>query len=919
MIKQMPKFKPEVLAPVGDFEVLQAALQGGADAVYFGLAEGFNARARAQNFTLSKLAAVVREVHSAGAKVYLTVNTLIFEDELSKLKALMSEIEAAGVDSIIVQDFAVSQLARVYAPHVHLHASTQMTISDGYGVQLVRSLGFNRVVLARETTGKEIAKIAKKFDCELEVFALGALCVSYSGQCLASLAWGGRSANRGQCAQPCRLIYRWVSVPHGRKLDYNDPKVKLSGPSHLLSPRDLASFVEIGNLINSGVRSLKIEGRLKGANYVYMATKTMRAWVDAHFDADGNYQEPTAAQILALRHNLSDLSVTFSRGFTPGFLHSCDHQSFVQKGSPKHRGQLLGRVLSRDRHGVKVELIAESSEEADAKLAAYPIALQRGMGALFLAPDSQQNQATEIQGGPIFACRQDKKVAVLEFGHPGPDLNKVNVGDFVYISGSPQVNKRIEQELEEPRLGRLGLILKISGRKGEPLHIKGIVEDRDLNATVHSQVLLKEAQKKALDSQSISRAFGELRQTPFHLASVDDSELEGGLFLPLSEFKPMRRALVEELSGPILEPSWKNAADDCVVGREAGTAGGAVPMSESELVCKAELMEARPELSVLCRSVEQVEAALEAGCELLELEAFKPQSLEELVEAGRRNAKVKIHLVAPRIQMDGEEKAINYLLKLKPDGLLLRNLGSFEYWRSLAVSLGQSCPVACGDFSLNITNSLSASALLKLGLSYFTISDDVDGAHLEPFLKSLKTMPLEIRPVVSSEMPKVRPEQRDGVNPAVEAGTTEADVVRDRAVGEAAGTIQHREAGRVSGEALIERAVLTLYRHIPTFHTKHCLYADLLSSGRDSRTCGRPCLKNDLYVVDRRQYSHLVKIDYLCRGSIFNQTPLQRQDKLPLLVEYGLKHYRVELLNEDKRQARKIIDYYRRILAVHIH
>ena len=247
--------KPEVLAPAGDHAALLAALAAGADAVYFGLQEGFNARARTGNFALADLPATVARIHRAGAKAHLAVNTLVFEPELPAVETILRHAAGCGVDALIVQDPAVAVLARALCPALPVHASTQMTISSPEGAVFAASLGAVRVVVPRELSVAEIRRFAAGSGLELEVFIHGALCVAWSGQCLTSEAWGGRSANRGQCAQSCRMPYELVL--DGEVRDLGDV-------AYLLSPKDLAGLRAVGDLAAIGVHGLKIEGRQKG-------------------------------------------------------------------------------------------------------------------------------------------------------------------------------------------------------------------------------------------------------------------------------------------------------------------------------------------------------------------------------------------------------------------------------------------------------------------------------------------------------------------------------------------------------------------------------------------------------------------------------------------------------------------------------
>ncbi|HPH70216.1 MAG TPA: U32 family peptidase, partial [Kofleriaceae bacterium] len=260
--------RPEILAPAGDLPSLRAALAAGADAVYFGLDDGFNARARAANFASSEIAPMVAELHRGGARAYVALNTLVFEPELPIVAELITRCAHAGVDALIVQDPAVALLARLICPTMEVHASTQMTVSSPLAAEFMKRLGLSRVVVPRELSVDEIRDYAAGTSVPLEVFIHGALCVSWSGQCLSSESWGGRSANRGQCAQACRLPYELVVDGETRPL---------GDVAYLLSPADLVGSTAVAELAKIGVASLKIEGRLKGPAYVATATAHYRA------------------------------------------------------------------------------------------------------------------------------------------------------------------------------------------------------------------------------------------------------------------------------------------------------------------------------------------------------------------------------------------------------------------------------------------------------------------------------------------------------------------------------------------------------------------------------------------------------------------------------------------------------------------
>src|SRR6185436_18639420 len=288
MTEEIRPIKPEIMSPAGYWPQLQAAIEAGADAVYFGL-KHFTARAKV-GFSLDELPDVMRTLHSRGVKGYVTFNTLVFDHELREAVKTIEQIALAGADSLIVQDVGMAQLAHQIAPTVDIHGSTQMSITSAEGIALAQRFGVNRVVLARELSLKEIRDIREQTDCELEMFVHGALCVSYSGQCFSSEAWGGRSANRGKCAQACRLPYELI---------VDDVLKPLGDARYLLSPGDLYTLHEIPDIIEAGISTLKIEGRYKDADYVALTTAAYRQAVDDAWQGRKHVADPAAELRLA--------------------------------------------------------------------------------------------------------------------------------------------------------------------------------------------------------------------------------------------------------------------------------------------------------------------------------------------------------------------------------------------------------------------------------------------------------------------------------------------------------------------------------------------------------------------------------------------------------------------------------------------
>src|SRR5665213_1625610 len=320
---------PELLAPAGDWDCAKAAVENGADAIYFGL-DKFNARMRAHNFTEADLPKLMEFLHRRGVKGYVTFNTLVFENELADAENYLRAIIAAGVDAAIVQDVGICKLIRELSPDFPIHASTQMTITSAAGIEFARNLGCNLAVLARECSIAEIEKIRAadeaalslvtgRSSLPLEVFVHGALCVAYSGQCLTSESLGGRSANRGECAQACRMPYDLIC--DGQPVDLGDRR-------YLLSPQDLAGLEVLPDLVGAGVASFKIEGRLKSPEYVANITQVYRRALD----------KTAAGPASSSRYNME---MAFSRGLYTGWFGGTNNQRLVHARFGKKRGVYL--------------------------------------------------------------------------------------------------------------------------------------------------------------------------------------------------------------------------------------------------------------------------------------------------------------------------------------------------------------------------------------------------------------------------------------------------------------------------------------------------------------------------------------------------------------------------------------------------
>ena len=399
--------KPEVMSPAGYWPQLHAAIEAGADAVYFGL-KRFSARAKV-GFDQAELHDVMRTLHSRGVRGYLTFNTLIFEEELADATATIAAVAQAGVDALIVQDLGTVRLAREIAPTLEIHASTQMSITDSAGVRFAKSFGVSRVTMARELSLKDLRRIAHETNCDLEIFVHGALCVAYSGQCFSSEAWGGRSANRGQCAQACRMPYELLVDGQIRPLD---------DARYLLSPEDLYALDQVPEIAEAGIAALKIEGRYKDADYVALTTRAYRQAVDRWAAA-----QPPTEQSATKRQ----LEQVYSRGLGPHFLSGVNHQAVVRGRAPRHRGVLLGHVLRLENQAVVI--------------ATVDVIPKPGDGVVFDAADWRSPQEAE-EGGRIFeAFPRAPDQTELRFANGAINTRRIRAGDWVWRTSDVSVEQ----------------------------------------------------------------------------------------------------------------------------------------------------------------------------------------------------------------------------------------------------------------------------------------------------------------------------------------------------------------------------------------------------------------------------------------------------------------------------------------------
>lgn len=683
-----PPRKPEIMSPAGYWPQLRAAIEAGADSVYFGL-KHFTARAKA-GFSLSELPEVMKTLHRRGVRGFVTFNTLVFDYELEEAAQALAAIARSGADAIIIQDPGIVKLARTMAPSLEIHASTQMSITDADGVRLAQNLGVDRVTLARELSLAEIRAIRAQTDCELEIFVHGALCVAYSGQCLSSEAWGGRSANRGQCAQACRLPYEMVV--DGETRDLGDSR-------YLLSPGDLQALHHIPEIVDIGIAALKIEGRYKEADYVALTTSAYRKAVDEAWA--GVSSSITRRDEIALEQ-------VYSRGLGPFFISGTNHQTVVQGRAPRHRGVQMGRVARVLEEAV---LIEPTSANEVSPLAA-------GQGVVFDAADWRSPEEPE-EGGRIFEVTPVSNSRIeIRFGRNALNYSRIRVGDLLWRTHDPELDKAVRPYLEASApVQRQPVHVDVTAVEGAPLRSVWWLANRpEVRAETNSAAPLGHADRRPIDTTVLRDQLGRLGGTAYELVDLH-LKVEGSPFAPVSMLNVLRRDAIERLSALQSELPSTPIGDPAEALRSVRPPVlPALPARESHL-------------HLLVRTAEQLDAAISVRPASITLDYLDLYGLKPSVDRVRQ-ADIPIRIATPRVLKPGEERIAEFLLKLGAP-ILVRPAGLLHCLE------GRAHPPLTGDFSLNAANAISASLYLRSGLERLTPAYDLNADQVAELARAV--------------------------------------------------------------------------------------------------------------------------------------------------------------------------------------
>lgn len=677
----------ELLAPVGNREALYAAIENGADAVYLG-GKNFSARQSAENFSDQEIARAVEYAHGKNRKVYVTINTLIDHEEFGACLDYAWKLHVMGVDAVIVQDVGLMRALTQVLPELRLHASTQMTIHNAEGVKFLEKQGIKRVVLAREMTLAEIQKIKSQVHAaEIEVFVHGALCFSYSGQCLFSSMVGGRSGNRGRCAQPCRLPYDLYS------LDTQAPINTADKGRYLLSPSDLCLIDYLPELRDIGVNSLKIEGRMKRAEYTAVVTRAYREVLDIM------KAEPAFRPARQVRERLLQI---FNRSFSSGYF-VFDRNEYLSSKRPNNRGVYTGRVISQDKDLIASVRLSQRISLGDG----LEIWVKKGKNPSFIVKGMKVNglPAASAEAGETAEFKLDRIVSPH---------------DRVFKTHDQELVSEAMGSIKNAEAAEVQVDIKAILTPGQPLQLI-LNDERGHQIIEYGQVNARVAENKPLEEAVIRSKIERLGNTPFYLGSFE-CQIDGDLIIPFSDINETRRRAVErlkELRLNIQRPS--SQARDSFRQRKACFFTLDKPGKQAD----------KPELTIAVSGLDQAYAAAKSGVDTLYLDLAgigqkERISIDQLLAIKDYSARHGCRFIPalPRIQKPSELRVWEGLKAAGFDTLMTPNIGSLYWAQKREIKIR-------ADYSFNIFNPYSLRFMLQQGSERVCLSPELNFNRLK--------------------------------------------------------------------------------------------------------------------------------------------------------------------------------------------
>nr|UWI50855.1 DUF3656 domain-containing protein [Clostridioides difficile] len=698
--------KIELLAPVGSFDSLKAAVQNGANAVYLG-GKDFSARASANNFDRNELIEAVKYSHIRGVQVFVTVNTLIKQYEIDDFVEYVKFLYDIDIDALIVQDIGMARLIKKLLPDFELHASTQMVAHSLEDVKYLQSVGFDRVVLARELNVDEIKWICENTTVDIEVFVHGALCVCYSGQCLMSSMIGNRSGNRGRCAQPCRQKYELI--------DINTGEVVNSNGDYLLSPRDLSTIEDLDKIIEAGVLSLKIEGRMKKPEYVATVVSGYREAINEFISKN---------KINISEEIINNLYTIFNRKFTKGYILGEVGKDIMNSDRPNNQGLYVGKVLDHNRKTKRLRVILENT-------------LKKGDGI-------------NLGGGTIGRIIKDGEITTI--AHKGDLIELDFIGEakrnqLIFKTSDSELMDKVQSTFQQDKeLIKTNIRAKVSIKLGK----KPVLSISDFcgnKAVIEGEKIAEKAIKVALSEEKIETQIQKLGNTPYKLKDIE-IDLDEGVSMPISMLNQMRRDCIEILDEERIKIKDRKFKESKLKYR---------PVK----INRHKEFNTVPKLRVKVKNLEQLEAVLKYNVDLIYYEDIN--TLSEALEMASSISKESVNLSsnlslnidnvnsllniddinvsgeeahsfedrliysAPRIIRNREYKQFEVLDNIKGlNQIQVGNWGSMNYFKGKNLNI---------DYYLNTFNSESINHFKDAGASTVCLSQELNLSEIEQILK----------------------------------------------------------------------------------------------------------------------------------------------------------------------------------------